>query len=70
MKKWLSLLIICTMLLGAYACAEQNTPPEPPAGGFGAPPEGMGEPPEGMPGEPPEGMGNPPDGAAGPGGFG
>ena len=65
MKKWLSLLIICTMLLGACACAEQNTPPEPPAGGFGAPPEGMGEPPAGL-GQPPEppagGMGTPPGG--------
>ena len=71
MKKCLCILLTLCLTFGLTAIAEQGTPPEPPDGQMGTPPDGMGAPPDGR-GTPPDGMGTPPDGKMGtpPGGMG
>lgn len=62
MKKLLSLIIICTLILTCLpASAQQDTPPEMPSGEPGMPPEGMGNPPDGFGGKHggPDGQGKP-----------
>lgn len=73
MKRILALIIATILVIGSTcAFAETNdTPPEPPSGEMGQPPEGGrgGNPPDGI-GEPPQGgpdIGNPPDGRPGEG---
>ena len=71
MKKCLCILLTLCLTFGLTAIAEQGTPPEPPDGQMGTPPDGIGAPPDGR-GTPPDGMGTPPDGKMGtpPGGMG
>ena len=69
MKKVLSLMIICSLLLTCVPTfAQQGNPPEPPSSGapMGNPPDGMGTPPEGTP---PDGFGGGQGGPGGPGGM-
>ena len=62
MKKFICLLLICSLLMTCLpVLAQEGQPPEMPSGQPGEPPEGMGT--------PPDGFGGGPGGQGGPGGM-